>query len=248
MTDAKTIALVGAAVAAPYLLDASGIGKKAGAANTAASSYLSSRAVAGVTFAVYPSMEKTWDAMRAALGDKRLSLGELTHLCGVWLGAYEAGCQATTSDAVTDSLHEASTVNFSMVKLPMPGTCAPSHAGEAPCNSEWSSARTPLGNAVCRVLALRDASGGWGSDEDNLGADQQSVYEATRQLAREMDAADYRRDGERASENLDGITALPGAVVSKVTGFVGDKVASVLLSPIVLLAGAALFVAWRVSK
>jgi hypothetical protein len=243
--SAKLFLVGGAALAGLYLLetDCSGnplSGRKAGPACTAAALQLRTRQS---WFGVPEngSMVCAWHSMKKAIGSRALTRDELVAICDLWLAAYNAGCSASKTNAVTDSLYEATAVNWSTVKLPLPSQCAPSSATQAPCKADWAAARTPMGNAVCSLLAERSAltsSSPWGDDE----APADTVLARTRKLAEVMDTGDFRRDGEREFDKLPRVADLPG----KVLGAIPDFINTLGMTTIIVLAGG--FVVWRLVR
>jgi hypothetical protein len=235
--DLKTVAIVGAAVAAPMLTGR--MGASAGPSNKAAATALA-RTVAGTQFAVpaNANMEDAWDAMRSALGARVLKQNELADVCRLWLDAWRAGCAAQKAGLVSDSTTQ---LNYSLwVSGP---AAAFLDCEDKACSADQVSAGdfSPVGRAVCPVRAIYErllrSSLLFGFDED----DQDEVYRRTRALALAMDAADFVRTGERRSDReMTSLTQLPGRVVSYagdlVGGLLGSIASGVLGSPVVLVA------------
>lgn len=232
----------------------------AGAANRAATEYIRTHPIDGITFAVSDraNMEETHAAMTAALGgasdsdyEGLDSVKRLRDICDLWLQAQQQACTGSPTpprigpvglaDMLADPDFNADAYrDYSLIPAQADDDDGILPHSTASCQPGTACSEGPLtrmGRAVCTLRALRDKS--W-------GLELVEVLAATRELARAMDAADFRLTGERRSEKegeLGTLADVPGRVVGKVV----DVVAAAAQQPLILLAVAGV-IAWRVLR
>lgn len=234
--DAKSLLVVGGAVALPALLSRSSApGAHAGKANLAAATKLGR--LDSLTFAVpsSASMVAAHRSMKLALAAadvSELSLFITGKLGAMWIDAYQAGAAA---DPVNYTLLDVNTGNGLVDTFGSTGDVAA-------CDGiDSTDGLSPLGVAVC---AVRNAGVSKGQFAE--------MVSLTGRLAQAMDDADFLPDGQRRSDgiHIHSITELPGLVASKAAGLVGDVLGSaakgLLFSPLGLAAlGVGGYLAWR---
>jgi len=248
--NTKLVIIGAGAIGAAMLLEQHG--RHAGPSNLAAAQSLRGQKIAGVTFDVpdSASMVAAYASMRRALGNKSLTLGELAQVCTAWLTAYDAGAAAELGEK-----------NYTLSVAPKieGGVSVVVHYWTdyaTDCQAdhwEWLGRyATPLGEAICALRATRRGLQERAPFNALLAKDRDDVLRKTSAVADAMDAADYRKDGDRISDHpptdpvADGLRALPG----KISDAIGDVVAGIAKAglPALLVAAGAVFVIWKVAR